>query len=118
MGLTPSAMDHFAESASSLTDGLPVLRNAAVCIDSLCTTDRAGINFYCSPSPLSKVFFGASCACGVLGAPSSGAALLTSFAGVPVAGWIGSFGARGFNRLGKYRLHMGNVSSGNITNVT
>lgn len=118
MGLALSAMDHFAESASSLTDGVPVLGNAAVCVDSLCTTGRAGINFYCSPNPLSKVFFGASCVCGVMGAASSGTALVTSFAGIPMAGWLGAFGARGFNRLGKYTLHMGNVTSGNITNVT
>ena len=118
MGLAPSAMDHFAESASSLTDGVPVLGNTAVCVDSLCTAGRAGINLYCSPNTLSKVFFGASCACGVMGAASSGAALVTSFAGVPMAGWLGAFGARGFNRLGKYTLHMGNISSGNITNAT
>jgi hypothetical protein len=118
MVLVPTAMDHFAESASSLTDGVPVLGNAAVCVDSLCTTGRAGINFYCSPNPLSKVFFGASCVCGVMGAASSGTALVTSFAGIPMAGWLGAFGARGFNRLGKYTLHMGNVTNGNITNVT
>jgi len=118
MDFAPSAMDHFAESASSLTDGVPVLGNAAVCVDSLCTTGRAGINFYCSPNPLSKVFFGASCMCGVMGAASSGTALVTSFAGIPMAGWLGAFGARGLNRLGKYTLHMGNVTSGNITNVT
>ena len=118
MGLAPTAMDHFAESASSLTDGVPVLGNSAVCVDSLCTTGRAGINFYCSPNPLSKVFFGASCVCGAMGAVSSGTALVTSFAGIPMAGWLGAFGARGFNRLGKYTLHMGNVTSGNITNAT
>jgi hypothetical protein len=53
-----------------------------------------------------------------VGAASSGTALVTSFAGIPVTGWLGSFGARGFNRLGKYTLHMGNVTSGNITNAT
>lgn len=118
MGLAPTAVDHFAESASTLTDGVPVLGNAAICVDSLCTTGRAGINFYCSPNPVSKVFFGASCVCGLMGAASSGTALATSFAGIPVAGWLGSLGARGFNRLGKYTLHMGNVTSGNITNAT
>lgn len=118
MGLAPTAVDHFAESASTLTDGVPVLGNAAICVDSLCTTGRAGINFYCSPNPVSKVFFGASCVCGLMGATSSGTALATSFAGIPVAGWLGSLGARGFNRLGKYTLHMGNVTSGNITNAT
>ena len=118
MGLAATAVDHFAESASTLTDGVPVLGNAAICVDSLCTTGRAGINFYCSPNPVSKVFFGASCVCGLMGATSSGTALATSFAGIPVAGWLGSLGARGFNRLGKYTLHMGNVTSGNITNAT
>ena len=118
MGLDPTAVDHFAESASTLTDGVPVLGNAAICVDSLCTTGRAGINFYCSPNPVAKVFFGASCVCGVMGTTASGAALVTSFAGIPVAGWLGSLGARGFNRLGKYTLHMGNVTSGNITNAT
>ena len=118
MDTAPSIMDHFAESASSITDGVPVFGNAAICVDSLCTTGRAGINFYCSPNPVSKVFFGASFLCGIMGAGSSGTALVTSFAGIPIAGWLGSLGARGFNRLGKYTLHMGNVTSGNITNAT
>lgn len=118
MGLAYTAVDHFAEQASTLTDGVPVLGNAAICVDSLCTTGRAGINFYCYPNPVSKVFFGASCVCGLMGAVSLGTALATSFAGIPVAGWLGSLGARGFNRLGKYTLHMGNVTSGNITNAT
>ena len=88
MGLAPAAMDPFADSASTLTDGVPVFGNAAICVDSLCTTGRAGINFYFSPNPVSKVFFGASCVCGLMG-------------------------ARRCNRLGKYALHMGNVTSGN-----
>jgi len=113
-----SAMDHFADSASKITDGVPVLGNAAICVDSLCTTGRAGINFYCSPNPVAKVFFGASCLCGAMGATSSGIALVTSFAGIPMTGWLGSLGARGFNRLGKYTLHMGNVTNGKITNAT
>ena len=118
MGLAPTAMDHFAESASTIKDGVPVFGNAAICVDTLCTTGRAGINFYCSPNPVSKVFFGASCLCGVMGAASSGTALVTSFAGIPMTGWLGSFGARGFTRLGKYTLHMENVTSENITNAT
>lgn len=118
MDLAPTAVDNFAESASTLTDGVPVLGNAAICVDSLFTTGRAGINFYCSPNPVSKVFFGASCMCGLMGATSSGTALVTSFAGIPITGWLGSLGARGFNRLGKYTLHMGNVTNGNITNAT
>ena len=118
MDLAYTGMDHFAESASTITDGVPVLGNAAICVDSLCTTGRAGINFYYSPNPVSKVFFGASCLYGVMGVASSGTALATSVAGIPVTGWLGSLGARGFNRLGKYTLHMGNVTSGNITNAT
>lgn len=122
VNLAPSAVDAFAESATEITSGIsknvPIVGNAAICADSLCTTGRAGINLYCSPNPLAKVFFGASCACGLVGATSSGAALVTSFAGIPIAGWLGSFGARGFNRLGKYALHMGNITSGNLTNTT
>ncbi len=122
INLAPSAVDALAKSATEITSGIsknvPIVGNAAICADSLCTTGRASINFYCSPNPVAKIFFGASCVCGVIGAASSGTALVTSFAGIPVAGWIGSFGARGFNRLGKYSLHMGNVTNGNITNAT
>jgi hypothetical protein len=125
LNLAPAAFDLFADSATTftnsatrITSSVPTLGNAALCVDSLCTSGRAGINFYCSPNPVAKVFFGASCCCGVIGAASSGAALATSFAGIPVAGWLGSFGARAFNRLGKYTLHMGNVTNGNITNAT
>ena len=122
INLAPSAVDALAESATEITSGIsknvPIVGNAAICADSLCTTGRAGINFYCSPNPIAKVFFGASCVCGVVGAGSSATALVTSVAGIPVAGWLGSFGARGFNRLGKYSLHMGNVTSGNLTNAT
>ena len=122
INLAPSAVDALAESATEITSGIsknvPIVGNAAICADSLCTTGRAGINFYCSPNPIAKVFFGASCVCGVVGAASSATALVTSVAGIPVAGWLGSFGARGFNRLGKYSLHMGNVTSGNLTNAT
>jgi hypothetical protein len=122
INLAASAVDAFAESATELTSGVtknvPIIGNAAICADSACTAGRAAINLYCSPNPVAKVFFGASCLCGAIGAASSGTALVTSFAGIPVAGWVGAFGARGFNRLGKYTLHMGNVTSGNITNAT
>jgi len=121
INLATSPVDALAESATEITSGIaknvPIIGNAAICADSICTTGRAGINFYCSPSPVAKVFFGASCLCGVVGAASSGTALVTSFVGIPMAGWLGSFGARGFNRLGKYALHMGNVTNGNLTNA-
>lgn len=121
INLATSPVDALAESATEITSGIaknvPIIGNAAICADSICTTGRAGINFYCSPSPVAKVFFGASCLCGVVGAASSGTALVTSFVGIPMAGWLGSFGARGFNRLGKYALHMGNMTNGNLTNA-
>ena len=122
INLAPSAVDALAESATEITSGIsnnvPIIGNAAICADSLCTTGRAGINFYCSPNPVSKVFFATSCVCGLIGAGSSGVALLSPVTGIPVLGWVGTFGARGFNRLGKYSLYMGNVTNGNITNAT
>ncbi|MDY6899025.1 MAG: hypothetical protein SWZ49_13240 [Cyanobacteriota bacterium] len=120
--LAPTAMDALAESATEITNGIsthvPIIGNAALCMDSVYTTSRAGVNFYCSPNPVAKTFFAVSCLCGVVGATASSASLFTSFAGIPVAGWLGSFGARAFNRAGRYTLHMGNVTSGNITNAT
>ena len=90
INVAPSAVDALAESATEITSGIsknvPIVGNAAICADSLCTTGRAGINFYCSPNPVAKVFFGSSCVCGVVGAASSATALVTSFAGIPVAG--------------------------------
>lgn len=117
-----TSMDLFADSATEITTGIstnvPIIGNAALCMDSVCTTSRAGVNFYCSPNPLAKTFFAVSCLCGVIGATASGTSLVTPVAGIPVAGWLGSFGARAFNRAGKYTLHMGNVTNGNITNAT
>lgn len=84
VNLVTTAVDTLAESATEITSDIsknvPIIGNAAICADSLCTTGRAGINFYYSPNPVAKVFFGASCLCGVMGAASSGTALLTSFA--------------------------------------
>ena len=83
-------MDSFADPATELTTGIsknvPVIGNAAIRADSLCTKGRAGINFYCSPNPVAKIFFGTSCLCGAIGAASSGTALVTLFAGIPVSG--------------------------------
>lgn len=88
INLDPSAVDALAESATEITSGIsknvPIIGNAAICADSLCTTGRAGINFYYSPNPVAKVFFGTSCLCGVMGAESSGTALVTSVAGIPI----------------------------------
>ena len=122
VNFAPTAVDTLASTATdaitSTSEAVPVFGNAAICVDSLCTTGRASINFYCSPNPISRAFFGASCLCGLMGAASSGTAVATSLIGIPMTGWLGSLGARGFNRLGKYTLQMGNVTSGNITNVT
>ncbi len=114
----PTPATIFIESSTRITDSVPVIGNVAILTDSTCTAGRAAVNFYCSPNPVSKVCFGASCLFGVAGAASSGTALATSFLGIPLTGLIGSFGARALNRLGKYTLQMGNVTSGNITNVT
>lgn len=120
--ITPSAFDALAESATEITSGIsknvPVIGNALICTDSLSTTGRDGINFYCSPNPVAKVYFGASCVFEIVGAAASGTALVTSFAGIPVEGWVDSFGGRTFNRLGKYILHIENVTSGNVPNLT
>ena len=120
--LPPTALDDLASSATELTNGIfkniPIVGNAALCVDSLCTTGRAGINLYYSPNSVAKCFFGASCICGLIGGVISVTTLLTSFTGIPSLGWLGAFRARGFNRLGKYTLHMDNVTTGNITNAT
>ena len=51
INLAPSAVDALAESATKITSGIsknvPIVGNAAICADSICTTGRAGINFYC-----------------------------------------------------------------------
>ena len=116
--LAPTPTTVLINTATSVLKNVPVLGNGAILTDSVCTTGRAALNFYCSPNPLAKVCFGTSCVLGAAGAVSSGTALATSSLGLPVAGVVGSFGARGFNKLGKYALHLGNVTSGNVTNVT
>lgn len=79
VNLLPTAADKLAISATRITDNVPVVGNAVLLADSTCTAGRAAINFYCSPNPISKVCFGASCLFGVAGAASSGTALATSF---------------------------------------
>lgn len=116
--LGPTPVTTLVDKVSSVVDTMPTLGNAALLSDSVCTTGRAALNFYCSPNLPSKVCFGVSCACGIAGAVSSGTALATSTLGIPTTSFLGNFGARAFNRLGKYTLHLGNITSGNITNVT
>ena len=88
--------------------------NAFICVDSLRLSGRAGANFVSAPNTLSRVFFVASFTCGVISAGSSGVALGTSYIGIPITGWLGSIGSRGFYKLGKVSLHAGKVSSGKI----
>lgn len=64
------------------------------------------INFCCAPNPVAKVFFGASYICEVIETACLGTALIISFMVISIAGWISSFSVGGFNRLGKYSLHM------------
>ena len=117
MGITSTSMDHLADSISTITDVIaeetPVVGNIVICSDCLYTTSSAGIGFCCAPNPVSKVFFGTSCAFGVMGATSSGTALVTSFMGIPMAGWVGALGARSFHKLGKVSLRLGTTTSGN-----
>jgi hypothetical protein len=107
INFAPTAVEGLVTSLTVVTDQLPGLGNSFLCVDSSCTVGRACINFCACPKPVSKVFFGASAICGTAGAIASGAALVTSFAGIPVAGYLGTFGARSLNRLGKYTLQMG-----------
>lgn len=113
MDLAPAALDRFVESAIILIDGVPVLGNTAICVDSLCTTGRASMNFYCSPNPLQKALSFLWCK---LCKWSNGAVSLGT--GRLVLSQMGSLGAREFNCLGKYTLHLGNITSGNFTNST
>ena len=104
------------ESVRGITESVPSVSNVVILADSTSIASRAAVNFYCSPHPVSKVCFGASCIFGVAGAASSGAALATSYIGVSITGLLGSLGARTFNNLGRYTLRLGKVASGEITN--
>ena len=116
--LMMESVTRMVESVTRAVDLVPSATNAGICVDSACTAGRAAVNFYGSPNPVSKVCFGASCVCGTIGATASGTALVSNYLGVPALGFLGSVGARTFNTLGKYTLHMGNVTNGQITNVT
>jgi hypothetical protein len=53
-------MDAFAESATLIMDGIvknvPIVGNAAICVDRFWTTAPAGVHFYCSANLVSIVF--------------------------------------------------------------
>ena len=127
--LAPTPATLFMESATRLTDKIAqladqlpglgsTLGNTAIFADSTSTTCRAAINCCAAPNIVAKSFFAASFACGLVGAASSGSAIASSFIGLPKIALVGAASARAFNRAGKYALYMGNVTNGNITNVT
>lgn len=106
------------EAITEILNSIPTVGNAVICADGTCTAGCAAVNFYTTYNPISKACFAASCVCGTIGAAASGTALVSNYLGVPALGFLGSVGARTFNTLGKYTLHMGNVTNGQITNVT
>ena len=116
--IAPTPFNEFMTSANGVVSQFPTLANGALLADSVTTTGRAAMNFCCANNMVSRACFGASCVCGAVGAASSGTALATGFLGIPVASTIGTLGARGFNRLGKYALRLGNFTNGNFTNIT
>ena len=116
--IAPTPCTRLMDSATGILTQIPTLANGALLADSVTTTGRAAMNFCCANNLVSRACFGASCLCGTIGAASSGAALATGFFGIPIASTVGTLGARGFNRLGKYALTLGNFTNGNFTNVT
>lgn len=90
MGFVSSAMNDVAELILQIKNSVRILINTAICVVNLYTTDRTGSNFCYSPNPVSKIFFSASCPCGVLDTEASGTAMVTSFADVPVTRWLRS----------------------------
>ena len=88
--LVSLAVNVFAELVTKLTSviskNVPIIGNSALCAESLCTTSRTGINFYCLPNPLANFFFGTSCVFGAVGTTASGVSLVISFSGMPAAG--------------------------------
>lgn len=77
INLAPTTYENLGLSAIKLVEKTIELANfviligkVAFCTDSVYTTGRAVINFYCSPNPIAKVFFGASSVFGVIGITS------------------------------------------------
>ena len=116
--IAPTPFNNLMITADGILSQVPTLANSALLVDSTCTTGRAAMNFCCANNIVSRTCFATSCICGTVGAASSGTAIASGFFGIPVAGAIGTLGARAFNRLGKYALTLGNVTNGNFTNAT
>ena len=88
---------------------ISAVANSAIMTDSALTARRAALHFCSAKNPVAKFCFGASCLLGLTGSICSGSAVITSFIGIPIAGLVGCFGARAFNRLGKYFYYLGKV---------
>ena len=116
--MAPTPFNNFLTTANGVLSQVPTLANSGLLADSICTTGRAGMNFCYANNIVARTCFATSCICGTVGAVSSGTALTGSFFGIPAAGALGTFGARAFNRLGKYSLTLGNFTNGNFTNAT
>lgn len=114
----PTPFNNLMTTADKILSQVPTLSNSALFVDSACTTGRAAMNFWYANNILAKTCFTTSCICGTIGAASSGTAIASGFFGIPVAGAVGTLGARAFNRLGKYSLTLGNFTNGNFTNCT
>jgi len=122
INLIPTATDELALAAKDLIinsqSGASLCAQSILLTDNTCTAGRSLINFCATPNPLARFFFATSVVCGVAGATSAGVALTSSVFGMPTTAVVGAFGARSFNRLGRYTLHIGNLTNGNLINVT
>ena len=54
------------EITSGISKNVPIIINASISIVSAYNTGRAIINFYYSPNPVAKVFFGANYLCSLI----------------------------------------------------
>ena len=106
------------ETVTSVAKNVLTLENLVLLTDSVRIMGRAVVNLYCSPNLVAKACFATSCVLGTTEALCSGFALISSCLAILLGGAVGAFGARASNRLGKYTLHMGNVTSDNRTNAT
>ena len=114
--MAPTPFNKLMTSADGIVSQVPTLANSAILTDSVCTTGKAAINFCYANNLVARTCFATSCICGAIGTVSSGTAIASGFFGIPACGFLGSMGARAFNRIGKYSLHMGNFTNGNFTN--
>ena len=102
------------EAITEILNSIPTVGNAVICADGTCTAGCAAVNFYTTYNPISKACFAASCVCGTIGAAASGTALVSNYLGISHVGLAGTLGARTFNRVGKFTLHMGNLAKGQV----